>query len=249
MRILSLIFLVSAFNLRAEIQSIKALYESWHLELNKNSDLTEPMYFETNSPSGRLSEIVREIDARNLEMAQFLCEKCAAEGTISYKDAHLLVETAGMYWFIIEGSPGYKQVVEDNLAKNAKQFSLEWRAGKFSSKEVEGRVKSLCAVTDKTEPVAVIPPQAILPLRRLGVFAIPEMVRQVKLNNSQHAFATLLIMSRQRETYSEYINSCETMFPSKEDKMAEVSRIVNKYRQSSTRDNPLVAEMERAASN
>lgn len=193
------------------------LYEAWHVEVAANPLINGVQLLSTNNVPAKLSAIVLEIKQRRFEMAMFLCDKIANEQSISYEDAMLLHETAGIYWFFIEGSPQHTQNIQANLKRMAVSFSEKWQIDKYSN--VAGKISIICDQLVDKENNAEISSSDLLAIRRYGIFAIPELVRQIKLNNSKHAFAALLIIIGDRERYAEYLTNIQDQFNSKEGKL------------------------------
>lgn len=201
----------------------------------------------TNGVSLKLSNLVGEINQRRLEMAHFLCEKVAAEKQIGDKDARLLAETAGIYWFAIEGEPRHTQDGARLLSRLSLQFSEEWRAGAFAAKPSKARVGALCQALVAKQSDYVINPEDLLAIRRVGIFALPELIEQIKRNNSNHAFAAFLIINRDAKGYADYIENCQQSFVTKEQKLVEVNAKIEQFKQGASADSELVKIMVKAA--
>ena len=225
------------------------VYQDWHEEIEKprHQMLQLARLVGTNNVSPKLVQIVTEIHQRRLDMAHFLCEKVANEGKIGLKDARLLLETAGIYWFAIEGEPRHTQDPAQLLKRLASEFSRDWRDGKFAQASVNVRVQALCKALESKQGDYVIDPDDLLPIRRNGIYAIPELIRQIQLNNSNHAFAVLLILHRDSQKYGSYIENVQQEFVSKTDKMTEVKKMIEQFKQGAPSESELVKLMVKAA--
>ena len=209
------------------MDEMDALYKEWHFELLANPDLQEIRIVSSNGISVKFDNIVNKIKANRFKMATFLCEKVAKENDISYEDGYLLSETAGMYWFIIETKARFDQDPHQNLKDIAKSFSEEWKKSKYAdtSKEINTLCDSLNADNEDT-----IRPDDLFAMRRLGIFALPELIKQIKNSNSRHAFATFLIVCGDRERYAKYLENCRELFITKAQKMAVIKEWIDSFR-------------------
>ena len=226
-------------------RSIETIYNDWHAEIKtpKNRLLQLSRLVGTNNVSPKLIEIVGEINQRRLEMAYFLCEKVATEKEIGDKDARLLTETAGIYWFAIEGEARHTQDFVRLLSRLSMQFSQDWKDGGFAPIPVKTRVGALCKALAAKQSDYVINPEDLLAIRRFGIFAIPELIEQIKLNNSNYAFAAFLIINRDSKGYADYIEDCQQRFVSKEEKLVEVKAKIEQFKQGAALDSELVKLM------
>ena len=207
-------------------RSMPELYNDWHSEMAANPEITDLRIVSINNVSDKLRSIVLEINENRLKMAVFLCSKIATEKSISYDDAYLFHETAGFYWFIIEGPPQHNQDVTANLKEVALAFSKNWEAGEYSN--VADKISAICSRLVEKEGDEEIDSSDLLAIRRFGVFLMPELVRQVKVNNSKHAFAALLIINNDRKEYAAYLKESHRKYPQKAEKILMVRERIQK---------------------
>lgn len=85
-------------------------------------------------------------------------------------------------------------------------------------------IQNLCEDLTYKNLDDAISPHDIIAIRRYGLYGIPELIRQIKQNGSNHAFAAYLIMTGSSLEYSEYIARPKQMHTSKAEKLAHIEK-------------------------
>lgn len=211
-----------------------ALYERWHrgLETNRNV-LSQPFFFQTEIGPPELVSAVKEIKATGLAMANYLAEKIAAGATSPqriYADVLLLEKVSGVDLLHAEDKPARQQNFAENIAMFTTRFREEWRAGVY--KDPSLRVSLLCESRLPKEKNTKIEPNDVVALRRYGIYGLPELIRQIRKNNSKHAFAAYLMVTGQAEEYGEYIIATDKLFTTREEKILHIERTVERLKEN-----------------
>jgi hypothetical protein len=199
----------------------EAIYQQWHIALAAHPAIGEPGYFRTDSAQARdLADAVRNIDSNQMAMAYFLCEKMATEtnsGIYWYQDLHFLEYVAGInLWFADHPIDNIATEVATNLII----FKQEWLAGVYN--DPSSKVAKLCEERLAKETSAKINPRDLAAIRRYGVFALPELIRQMKKHNSRHAFGACLIILQESNQFRDYLDHSDQQFATKDAKVAHV---------------------------
>jgi len=216
----------------ARQEKFEALYEKWHQILDANQAiLTEPSFFSTESGPPELVATVTEIKRNGLTMADFLCEKLAGETAKKerlYRDVLLLERVTGIDLLRAEDQPFRLQNFSVNMSNFTARFREEWQQGVY--KDPSKKIARLCEDRLPKEKGSSIEPVDVVALRRYGVYGLPEIVKQIKKNDSKHAFAAYLITTGQREQYAAYILETDKQFPTKEAKIEHIKDWVEKLK-------------------
>lgn len=194
--------------------------------MDTNPLMDVPFLFSTNF-SPQMTAVLVGVYSNRFEFARWLGERIAtnqysnmSEGVFStfYKDLLLLGETAGIclvYPLRGDESPGF-------LERNFRKFQQDWKAGRYENPDKE--IREFCEARLAGEKADKVDADALLPLRRYGIFGLPELVRQIKKNNSKHAFAAYLIITGQRDEYADYIANSNKRFTNTEAKLKHVQK-------------------------
>jgi hypothetical protein len=215
---LSLLVCVLAEAQPAE-EKCRELYQEWHRILKGNPIITEPLYFTTNSPIKDLSDVVNKIHANRTALGLFLSKKMASETTYHDADIDLLDYVAGInLWFPEHPHNNIAPEITTNLAR----FREEWGAGVYEdpSKEVIQFVEKIRSQEDNEN----INPRHLAFIRRYGMYALPELTRQIRKHNSKHAFGAYLVASGQRHEYREYLENSQRAFTTVQAKLDHVRK-------------------------
>jgi hypothetical protein len=198
-------------------RSFESLYQEWHEALNANKALGEPFWRQLGP--------VREMNEAGLAFGVFLCEKVtddANAGMNLYQDVQLLDEFAGVNLYYPEERTSPPQnIFAELMPQFVARFRQQWREGLYN--DPSKIVAQLCQQRMSNENVASIAPAMVVGLRRYGIFGLPELIRQIKKENSKHAFAAYLIMTRHRTEYADYINHSDVQFQTKEEKLDHIA--------------------------
>jgi len=209
---------------REQQKSFDGLYNQWHEALNSNAALGEPFWT-------RLGPI-EEMKEAGIAFGIYLCEKVADESNAGfhlYQDVHLLNQFAGVnLYYPKEKLSVDTNIFSDLMPKLVAQFRQEWSEGLY--KDPSKIVAQICEQRMSKEGGSIIVPGDVVGLRRYGIFGLPELIRQIKKNNSKHAFAAYLIITGASSTYSDYIQSSNILFSTKEKKLEHVSRYVEEIK-------------------
>ncbi|MCX7722460.1 MAG: hypothetical protein N2379_05295 [Verrucomicrobiae bacterium] len=208
----------------SQAQKCEDLYQRWHELVAADPLMDVPFLFSTNG-SPPMTVVLAEIYSNRFDFAYWLCERMAtnqypnmAEGVFStfYKDLLLLGKMGGIcliYPLLSDESPGF-------LERNFRKFQQDWKAGKY--KDPSKEIRELCESRLAEEKADKLDPDALLPLRRYGIFGLPELTRQMKQHNSKHAFAAYLIITDQGDAYREYLSNSNQQFTNVEAKLKHV---------------------------
>jgi hypothetical protein len=198
------------------------LYNQWHDALAKYAYLGEADWFHSEGAPAEYAQAVRAIDNAGFAMADFICAKVAAESTDEsrlYQDMFLLMHVTGID--LLRGDQ-FERSYKESQKRNVEDFKRNWRAGVYA--DVSPYIRKLCEqLTDKNEDDNLNPLE-LRPIRRYGLYGIPELVRQIKINGSNHAFAAYLIMTGNSSEYREYMNRPKLIFRSREEKLAHMEK-------------------------
>lgn len=198
------------------------LYNQWHDALAKYMYLGEADWFNLEGAPAEYAQTVRAIDNAGFAMADFVCARVAAESTDEsrlYQDLFLLMHVTGND--LLRGDQ-FERSYKESQKRNVEDFKGNWRAGVYV--DVSPYIRKLCEqLTDKNEDDNLNPLE-LRPIRRYGLNAIPELVRQIKNSGSKHAFAAYLIMTGNSSEYREYMNGPKLLFKSKEEKLVHIEK-------------------------
>ncbi len=226
----------------------ESLYQRWHKALESNPFLTEPMFFQTNGVPEDLATVVTEIEQNKIGLAYFLAQKIAVGTNLNgvlYFDLRLLDHVAGInLWFPdrIVDNPG------QNIAELTARYRAEWQQGLY--KDPSKKIAELCNQKLSKEAGDDLNPHQVVALRRYGIFGLPELIRQVKKNNSKHAFAAYLIITGQPDEYADYLKHTNKKFTTPEAKIEHVKAKVEKIKtKEGGKDFEVVKKISAALSN
>lgn len=202
------------------------LYERWHTLVAANPLIDVPTLFSTNFYP-EMGAVLAEIYSNRLQFAFWLCNRMVtnqysnmAEGVFGTfcKDLMLLDEISGVtliYPLPGDEAPGY-------LERNFRRFQQEWKEGKYEDPSEE--LRKYCESKLGTEVADKLEPGDLLFVRRYGIFGLPELIRQMRKNNSKHAFAAYLIITGHRGEYADYIVNSNQGFTNAEAKLRHVRK-------------------------
>jgi len=231
-----------------ESEKCEALYQRWHEVLDAHAHLSESSWIETKNVPPDLAAVVSDVESNAVGMAYFMCDKIAgATNNIvtmrMYRDVLLLHRVAGID--LVHSEPTGTPNIGENIKRFTAQFQDEWRRGiyKDPSTQVRAHCENLSEIgSDRLYA-------DILPIRRYGIFALPELVRQIDTRNSKHAFTAYLIITWQPDDYAEYIRHSDQQFSTKQSKMQHLQARVESMKRAGGGDSDVMkkisAELEK----
>lgn len=199
-------------------------YRQWHQEITSprwriRSETTWWFdLFQANTLAAtNLARIICWMDSNKVEMAYYMCAKIANDTNLnvaglSNEDARLLEYVSGIDLYrqkraSTSGWLGFFSTPPTNRENLVAQFRRDWNAGVF--RDPSQRIKDLCRAMQDKESSNILDPDDLLAFRRYGIFGLPEIMRQVRKNDSRHAFAAYLIITGNDVQYSEYIKNAD----------------------------------------
>jgi len=205
-------------------RKLEGLYQQWHVILEGNGIITEPLYFLTNSTSPTLRELSavnREINSNKIAMTYYLAQRIAAETNDPGDEVDLLEHVSGINLWSADHPT---DDIGGEITRNLVIFREEWPAGVY--KDPSKKIAQLCEQRMSKESTAKINPRDLSAIRRYGIFGLPELVRQMKKNNSKHAFAAYLVMVHDEDQYRDYLEHSDQQFTNVVDK---INHVKNKF--------------------
>lgn len=198
---------------------VEEYYYKWHQAIN-DYRLTEPFYFDAQHTPPEYAEILTSILQNSMDMVDLLCNRIAnGKSRKLYRDVLLLDKIGGINLWASEENANDNGLKAIN--KLVPIFQEEWNAGVYLAPDE--KIKQLCENLMLEKDHMAISPRSLLSIRRYGIFAIPELVRQIKENNSKYAFAAFMGITHQKE-YSEFIRKSNAQFIEKESKLDAIRK-------------------------
>jgi hypothetical protein len=180
-------------------------YRKWHKILANDPIINDiQFWFDTEHNSNKeyvttLNDMLRN----KYDMLDYLCNRIAEAPSPNlhtlYADVALLDKLGGV---CLHCGVTYEFGVDNRISfvQNVPTFQKEWHQGLYKSPDK--LIAQLCKDLMKSNEDRMLDGNSLAPLFRFGIFAAPELIRQVKKNNSNYAFAALLrIMERKVEIY------------------------------------------------
>jgi hypothetical protein len=198
------------------------LYDQWHAALDRNLALNVPQWIDPPSVLVEVADVMNKINDAGFAMANTVCEKVADESNEAlrlYRDILLLDRVTGIN--LLYGDK-YEIDLSESIARNVDNFRKAWKAGTYTN--VNPYIQNLCEDLTYKNRDDAISPHDIIAIRRYGLYGIPELIRQIKQNGSNHAFAAYLIMTGSSLEYNEYIVQPKRMYTSKAEKLAHMEK-------------------------
>jgi hypothetical protein len=231
----------------AQTNVIGQYYNQWHDALDSNPFITEPVFFNTERTPRDYAEIVNNIFNNKLAVLEYVCDK-VANGTSRniYRDA-LLIDRLGGVNLFYDKITFPLTTIRKNIENNVPTFQMEWLAGDY--KAPDQIIKRLCqqlmsGSDDEASNVMhlAIDPARLIPLRRYGIFALPELIRQLKYTNSKHVFAAILAITNMDE-YSAYLRFSDRDYLQKTDKINLITRWYQKELEKDNNSNDIMKKI------
>jgi hypothetical protein len=105
-------------------------------------------------------------------------------------------------------------------------------------------VRAICEALSTQEGVGHLEPGQVLSLRRYGIFGIPELLRQIKRRNSEHAFAAALAILQQRGLHGNYLDNPAGPYTNKDAKLRAIVEFWQKMKATGPADLPIIKQVE-----
>jgi hypothetical protein len=228
---LSLFFVVQAagsVDVYAQQDWREEYYNKWHQLLADNPIINDiQFWFDTeHNPNKDYVTTLNHILKNKYDMLDYLCNRIADKPSpilhTLYADVYSLDKLGSVCLYC---GVTYVNGVDNRISfvQNVPTFQNEWREGLYKAPDetVRQLCKKLMANKDNEMNGKIL-----APILRFGIYAAPELVRQVKLNNSNYAFAALLRIMNFKEV-SDFIsdrNEGRKQYLEKSSKMDAISK-------------------------
>jgi hypothetical protein len=193
-------------------------YNQWHQIIKDSKYIDVQNMFDTEHHlNNGYVETLNYILKNKYDMLDYVCNRMAeGKSRQLYYDVLLIDYIGGVCLFC---GVDYEPFTNDSITmiKNVPTFQNEWKQGlyKNADKIVRQLSDNMMANNEK------ITMKSLSPILRFGIYAAPELIRQVKRNNSQYSYAGLLNIINLKE-FRDYIqdkNGVKDKYLSKDSKI------------------------------
>ena len=220
---------------QSEAEKYEDFYRQWHRAVESYPVLNPSGWFDSDHGPEDLRAVVKEIKSHKIAFAHFLCERLANTQyqvdrvrpmSPLYRDVSLLRVVAGVDLILADDKITYDQNIDQNIVRFTAQFQRDWKAGVYA--DPGAIVARLCAER-MTKPATGALQEfelSLVAIRRYGIFALPELISQIKTHNSRHAFVAAIAVMNEctQEEYFAYRDRTDELYAKPADKLAEFKK-------------------------
>lgn len=219
-------------------------YRRWCESLAANGWMNVPHWFSADSGPLEHRQAVRNLLAFGPNLLPVLVQELRQETDQLrlYRLIFLLSHVSGINLYADSGHENHWDAVYEFKT----DFLTNWDAGAYQQARTR-LMREWHGGPGRGGQAGTVDPNALTPLLRYGVFAVPFIVERLARENSNEWFAAYLVNTRQLELYRVFIERPASLCPTRPEKVAHIRRWIRDNRRQVSRLQSLSKEFEALA--
>jgi hypothetical protein len=181
----------------------KKAYDRWQFMLDSSALSSDPFFFDATAGTKEEQDTIKELLTYGVESIPELVALMRNETNRRhlYRATMLLGQMGGGDIYL-----SYRENISAEVFDIRDEFLQQWDSGVFTNPD-ERLSKLAASMLRPLPPGQTIQPHDLRPIRYYGVYAFPFIARAIKNHNSPELYAVFLIVTRESEAYTEYIQN------------------------------------------
>ena len=197
----------------------KIAYEKWR-DLLDASPLDVGSWFRTDIDNSEIAKATRVLFSIGPNLTPLIVEELKTEKDPLrlYRLMLLLDRVSGINIYFESGVGNFYEATPELRDR----FIAQWDSGLYLS--ASELLKNEWQNTTGESGAGKIDPRNLTPIRRYGVYALPFILESLNQRNSNALFAAYLVITGERDLYSQYIENPAAMFSTPDHKLSHIKQ-------------------------